>query len=144
MATNVTAARRGFIYDPVNSRLVLYVNGAEAGNFTSAAMIIPGTFEVTGAQTLTGLATLTAGATTPAAYTSTVVGDAFIADTGNVSIGTPGAFATTEPQGAVVMGGASLGGIAPVGAITTAGAVFASDTAVMKIVAGGTADTIQT
>ena len=96
-------------------------------------------------QVLAGAAS--SGGTTKSqsgAYTSTVVGAAFVANTGNVSIGNPGAFATTQPQGAVVMGGSSLSGIAPVGAITTAGAVFASDTAVMKIVAGGTADTIQT
>lgn len=68
----------------------------------------------------------------------------FSAATGNVYLGNPGAFATTQPQGAVVMGGSSLGGIAPVGAIATSGAIFASDTVVMKIIAAGTATNVET
>src|SRR6266545_4623198 len=65
-------------------------------------------------QTLSGAAKAGAGAetgqtsySTAGAYTSTIVGNAFVAATGNVRIGNPGAFATTQPQGAVVMGGSS-------------------------------------
>lgn len=67
-----------------------------------------------------------------------------LALTGNVNLGNAGAFATTQPVGAVVMGGTSLSGIAPVGAITTAGGVFASDTVVRKILADGTASNVET
>ena len=122
----------GVFKDMVNGQTELYDDGILNTTLAGANKTNAGTAGGGSTQTQTG------------AYTSTVVGAAFIAATGNASLGNPGAFATTQPQGAVVMGGSSLGGIAPVGAITTAGAVFASDTAVMKIVAGGTADTIQT
>lgn len=71
-------------------------------------------------------------------------GGDFITATGNVFLGNPGAFATTQPQAAVVMGGSSLSGIAPAGAIATAGGVFASDTVVRKIIAAGTVSNVET
>ena len=94
---------------------------------------------VTPATTFATTVTQTLGSKTLSA-----AGAAFIATSGNVSLGNPGAFATTQPRGAVIMGGTSLNGIAPAGAITTAGAVFASDTAVRKIIAANTVSNIQT
>ena len=130
-----TAAKprhRGWWFDQTNARLVAVYNGTEI-------------FDYDGNDIAVAQATAFAAAVTnTSSYTSSIVGNAFIAATGNVRIGNPGVFATTQPQGAVVMGGSSLSGIAPVGAITTAGAIFASDTAVMKIVAGGTADNVET
>ena len=119
---------KGWWNDQINARLVAVYNGTEIFDFDGNDIAV--------SQTLTS----------SAALISSLTGNAFVAATGNVAIGNPGAFATTQPQGAVIMGGttSTTSGIAPVGAITTAGAVFASDTAVMKIVAGGTANTIQT
>lgn len=148
--TPTSPRHRGWFFDQVNGALEAYYNGTRilTANATAVTVDLATTFSstttLTGAQTLTGLATLTAGATTPLAYTSTRVGNSFIAATGNVALGNPGAFATTQPQGAVIMGGSSLGGIAPVGAIATAGAVFASDTVVRKIIADGTASNVET
>lgn len=117
---------KGWWNDQINARLVATYNGTEIFDFDGNDLQV--------SQTLTS----------SAAFVSTLTGNAFVAATGNVTLGGAGAFATTQAQGAVKMGGTSLTGIAPVGAITTAGAVFASDTAVMKIVAGGTANSIQT
>ena len=124
-----TAARprhRGWWNDQINGRIVATYNGTEIFDFDGNDIAV--------SQTMTS----------SAAFVSSLTGNAFVAATGNVALGNPGAFATTQPQGAVIMGGSSLGGIAPVGAITTAGAIFASDTAVMKIVAGGNADNVET
>lgn len=130
-----TAAKprhKGWWFDQTNARLVAVYNGTEI-------------FDYDGNDIAVAQATAySAAVTNTSSYTSSLTGNAFVAATGNVAIGTPGAFATTQPQGAVVMGGSSLTGIAPVGTITTAGAVFASDTVVMKIVAGGTANNVET
>ena len=117
---------KGWWNDQINGRIVAVYNGTEIFDFDGNDIAV--------SQTLTS----------SAALISSLTGSAFVAATGNVAIGNPGVFATTQPQGAVVMGGSSLGGIAPVGAITTAGGVFASDTAMRKIIAAGTASNIQT
>jgi hypothetical protein len=122
----------GVFKNQVNGRTQLYDDGVLNQTMADAALTLAGASSGGSTQSLSG------------AYTSTVVGSAFVAATGNVVIGNPGVFATTQPQGAVVMGGSSLGGIAPVGAITTAGAVFASDTVVRKIIAAGTASNVET
>lgn len=121
-----SSVHTGWARDRANGTLRALYNGTEVFKFTATTL------------------TFTAAVTSTSTYTSTLVGNAFVAPTGNVAIGNPGAFATTQPQGAVIMGGSSLGGIAPVGAITTAGAIFASDTVVRKIVAGGTASNVET
>ena len=121
MATSGT--HRGWLRDRTNARLAAVYDGTEIFDFDANDMAV------------------TIAATFAAVVNGTL---GFRANTSNVFLGNPGAFATTQPQGAVVMGGSSLSGIAPVGAITTAGAVFASDTAVMKIVAGGTATAVET
>src|SRR3990167_8812933 len=100
---------RGWWNDQINARLVAVYNGTEIFDFDGNDIAV--------SQTLTS----------SAALVSSLTGNAFVAATGNVALGNPGAFATTQPQGAVIMGGTTLSGIAPVGAITTAGAVFASD-----------------
>lgn len=124
-----SSTRRGWVWDRANARLSAVYNDTEVFDFDANDMAV--------AQAATFAST--------AAFTGVVSGTAgFRANTSNVYLGNPGAFATTQPQGAVVMGGSSLSGVAPVGAITTAGAVFASDTAVMKIVAGGTANNVET
>lgn len=91
------------------------------------------------------LVTCAAGVTVTTGNTTLSANDAaFVAAAGNVKIGNPGTFGTTQPRGAVVMGGSSLSGIAPAGSITTAGAIFASDTVVRKIIADGTASNVET
>ena len=122
MATSST--HDGWLKDRANSRLAATYGGTEVFDFDANDMAV--------AVALTAALGINATAT---GFTSAV---------GNVSIGNPGAFVTTQPQGAVVMGGSSLSGIAPVGAITTAGAVFASDTVVRKILAAGTASNVET
>jgi hypothetical protein len=52
----------------------------------------------------------------------------------NLYMGTSGDFATTEPTSAIIF----QSGTAPAGAIVTASALFANDTVLRKIVAGGT------
>lgn len=119
---------RGWWNDQINGRIVAVYNGTEIFDFDGNDIAI--------SQTLTS----------SAALISSLTGNAFRAATGNVTLGGAPAFATVQPQGAVKMGGttAPTTGIAPVGAITTAGAVFASDTVVRKIIAAGTASNIQT
>lgn len=128
----------GLWRDMVNGTIELYSNGTLVQAFSASTPSA-----VTGAFTATTTITAGTGITaTTGSITSTA--GSFVAPVGNVSMGTPGAFATTQPQAAVVMGGSSLTGIAPVGAITTAGAVFASDTVVRKIIAAGTASNVET
>ena len=121
-----SSIHNGWKWDPSNSRLDFYYRGTRVGHINSTGM--------TNALTLTATDSITSSKT----------GSAFIAATGNVAIGNPPAFATTQPQGAVIMGGTSRSGIAPVGSIATSGAVFASDTVVMKIIAAGTATNVET
>lgn len=134
----VSGTHNGWRFDRGNSRLDFYYRGTRVGHANATGLTSAGTLTIDGASTLTGAVTATSS------VTSNLTGNAFIAPTGNVALGNPGAFATTQPQGAVVMGGSSLSGIAPVGAITTAGAVFASDTVVRKIIAAGTASNVET
>lgn len=122
----VSATHNGWRWDPANSRLDFYYRGTRVGHINASGVSSTGTLGAAGDLTITG------------------AGSDFISAAGNVQIGNPGAFATTQPQGAVVMGGSSLSGIAPAGAITTAGAVFASDTVVRKIIANGTASNVET
>ena len=137
---NRTAAlptHKGWWLDGINNRLVAVFNGAEIFDFDGNDIAI--------AQAVTFAVAPTIPASSVAGdWTLTGAGSDFISAAGNVQIGNPGAFATTQPQGAVVMGGSSLGGIAPAGAIATAGGVFASDTVVRKIIAAGTVSNVET
>jgi len=128
-----SSTHRGWHFDRSGGRLQAVYNGTEAFDYDAddIAIALATTFAV-GPTVTTGDVTLSAA------------GAAFVASAGNVELGSPGAFATTQPQGAVVMGGTSLSGIAPVGAVATAGGVFASDTVVRKIIAAGTASNVET
>ncbi len=137
-ATSISPTSKGWHLDQVNGRLAAVFNGTEIFDFDANDMAIAQNVTMAGTLAVTGAVTGTV------AINSSLTGRAFVAATGNVAIGTPGTFGTTEPQGAVIMGGSSLGGVAPVGAITTAGAVFASDTVVRKILASGTASNVET
>lgn len=140
----VSSIHTGWRRDPANSRLDMYYQGTRVGHIDATGLTVALAATITGAQTFTGAATFSSTGTFTGAVTGNVTGDAFLAPTGNINLGNAGAFATTQPQGAVIMGGTSLGGVAPVGAITTAGAVFASDTVVRKIIADGTASNVET
>lgn len=133
LRTAALPRHRGWWNDQINARLVAVYNGTEIFDFDANDIAI--------SQTLTSSAAL---ATTVAAVAASAAGNGFRAATGNVALGNPGAFASTQAQGAVIMGGTSLSGIAPAGAITTAGAVFASNTVVRKIIAASTVSNIQT
>lgn len=122
----VSSIHNGFHWDAANSRLDLYYRGTKFGYFTGALMTLIG---ATG-LTVTNAVTSTAGSITATA--------------GNLVLGAPGAFATTQPVAAIKMGGSSSGGTAPVGAIATSGGLFASDTVVKKIIADGTASNVET
>lgn len=120
-----SSKHRGWAYDSAGRLRALY-NGTEVFDFDADDLA----FSV--------------AVTSSSTFTSTLTGNAFVAATGNVALGNPGAFATTQPQGAVIMGGTSLGGVAPAGAIATAGGIFASDTVVRKIIAAGTVSNVET
>ena len=104
-------ARRGFRWDQGNSRLEVQVNGTVAARFddTGSYLTIPD-----GGITVTD-------------------GDVKIVAE-NLYMGAETAFASTEPTSAVVF----KTGTAPAGAIVTSSALFANDTVLRKIVAGGT------
>jgi len=136
MSITPSPTHRGWHYDAQNSRLSARFNGTEVFDFDA------NDFAIAVAATFSSTVALNGGVS--GSISTSGAGDAFIASQGNVKLGNPGAFATTEPQGAVVMGGTSLAGIAPVGAIATAAAVFASDTVVRKIIADGTASNVET
>ena len=61
-----------------------------------------------------------------------------VATTGNYRAGDIKDFATTQPTNAIVF----FTGTAPVGTIQTSSGLFASDTVLRKIVAGGTASAV--
>ena len=119
----------GWYRDQLNGVIEAYYLGTLFLRSSASAVTIPLAATFSSTVAATGVTANTTG---------------FVSTTGNVKMGTPGAFATTQPQAAVVMGGSSLTGIAPVGAITTAAAVFASDTVVRKIIADGTASNVET
>ena len=126
LQTAALPRHRGWWNDQINARLVAVYNGTEIFDFDGNDLAI--------SQTLTS----------SRALISSLTGRGFVAATGNVTLGGAGAFATTQAQGAVKMGGTSLTGIAPAGTITTAGAVFASDTVVRKIIADSTVSNVET
>ena len=111
-------ARRGFRWDQGNSRLEVQVDGTIAARFddTGAYLTVPA-----------GGITVTAGDLTVTAGDAHIVAE-------NLYMGTSGDFASTEPTSAIIF----QSGTAPAGAIVTASALFANDTVLRKIVAGGT------
>ena len=127
----VSPDHTGWRFDPDNNRLDFFLQGTRVGHIAAAAFV--------SVQPMTGTTWTGTGDVTLSGD-----GSDFVSATGNVQIGTPGVFATTQPQGGVVMGGSSLGGVAPSGTITTAGAIFSSDTVVRKIIADATASNVET
>lgn len=127
-----TQRHRGWWNDQINNRIVATYNGTEIFDWDGNDIVI------------TPAVAHAAAVSNSSSFTSSIVGNAFIAPTGNVALGNPGVFSDTQPQGAVVMGGAALGGVAPAGTITTACAIFASNTAVRKIIADSTVSNIET
>lgn len=115
---------RGFWRDLINNRFGVYHGATEIVRYTA-----------------TGISHLVALAVTGGVTATT---GSFTAPAGNVVLGTPGTFASTQGVAMVKMGGSSLGGTAPAGAIATAGGVFASDTVVKKIIADGTVSNVET
>jgi len=104
-------ARRGFRWDQGNSRLEVQVNGTVAARFDDTGSYL----------------------TIPAGGITVTDGDVKIVAE-NLYMGAETAFASTEPTSAVVF----KTGTAPAGAIVTSSALFANDTVLRKIVAGGT------
>ena len=115
--------RRGFKWDTTNTRLSVYVDGTEAVRFDNATPYI---------TSLNGL-TVTTG---PLINTA---GDHRIT-AGNYRLGAVEVFGTTEPTSAMVF----KQGTAPAGAIETSGALYTDGTNMMKIIAVGTADNVET
>ena len=124
----VSDTHNGWQWDRANSRLNFRYRGSLTG-YISASKLLGVALE---------------SSTSVLAGTTVTAGSNLVAATGNTVLGTPGTFASTQPVAAVVMGGSSSGGTAPAGAITTSGAVFASDTVVRKIIADGTASNVET
>jgi len=117
------AYRRGFKYDLANSRLSVYVDGTEVARLDNADPYI---------TSLVGL-TVTTGNLINTAGDHRVTA-------GNYRLGSVQAFDTTQPTSCMVF----FVGTAPAGAITTSGALYTDGTNVMKIIADGTADNVET
>jgi hypothetical protein len=116
----------GWYMDKVNNVLEWYTNGTKIGQASGST--------VTMAGSLASTTTITSGT----ALTVTT-GDLNVT-TGNVRIGFPSAFATTQPVTALVM----KVGTAPAGAVTTSGGLFTDGVTVKKIIADGTVSDVQT
>ena len=131
--STVSTIENGWNYDPANSRLDFYYRGTRAGHINASGLNT--------VAALTAATTVTAGtgATVTTGNLTTTAGDERIT-AGNLRLGVVSNFVTTQPTSAVVM----KEGTAPVGAITTSGGIFSSATVVMKIVAGGTANNVET
>ena len=141
MATPASSTFSGWFNDRENSRLDYYYSGTKVGHMTGTTFVLATNIGMT--ITDTGL-TVTAGGLTVTAGGLTVTAGNIVGTAAEIKIGAPAVFASTQGVGDVHMGGSSLGGIAPVGATVTSGAVFASDTVCRKIIAAGTASNIET
>ena len=117
------AGRRGFKWDATNSRLSVYVDGTEAVRFDNADPYI---------TALNGLTVTTGNLITTASDHRVTAG--------NCRLGAVQTFVTTEPTSAMVF----MVGTAPVGTITTSGALYTDGTDLYKIIADSTASTVQT
>jgi len=117
--------RRGFKWNlsTTYSRLSVYVDNTEVARFDDVDPYI---------TALNGLTVTTGGLINTA-------GDHRIT-AGNYRLGAVSAFGTTQPTSAMVF----KVGTAPVGAITTSSGLFTDGTNMMKIIADGTADNVET
>ena len=123
----------GWFRDQINSALELYYND------TLVAAVTAGSLAITGAASATTTVTAGTGLTVTTGNSVVTAGDLRVT-TGNERLGAVETFATTEPTSALVM----KVGTAPVGAITTSGALFSSSTVVRKLIADGTASNVET
>lgn len=128
----------GIWFDKENARVDLY-NGVGGASDPVRGLSFDGT-----TVTTPGAITVTAGGLTVTSGDVTVTADDVHVPLGFVNLGTAGTFATTQGVGIVKFGGTSLTGVAPAGAITTACAIFASDTVMRKIIAASTVSNIET
>lgn len=141
----------GLWRDMVNNNIELYHNGTLINSFSASTPnavtgALSATTTITAGTNLVATAgSVSAGTTVTATLGAiTATNGNFVSTVGNAMLGTPSVFATTQPQGAVCMGGTTKTGIAPVGTTATSAAIFASDTVVRKILADGTASNVET
>lgn len=151
MPTAASTVQNGWFWDRVNGRLYAYYRGTAVFYITATSIVYLQTYSITGGLTttttiaattsITATTTITAGTglTVTTGNTVNTAGDSRIT-AGNVRLGAVSAFATTEPTSAMVF----KQGTAPVGAITTSGGIFSDGTNMMKIIAAGTANNIET
>ena len=129
----VSGLHNGWHFDKDNARLDFYYRGTRAGHINASGLTTVGTMAITTTLTVASGLTVTTGNSVNTAGDSRITA-------GNVRLGAVSTFATTEPTSAIVF----KVGTAPVGAITTSGGLFTDGTSVMKIVAGGTANNVET
>lgn len=140
-----SARLRGWKWDGPNDYLEVGVNGNMVARFNCACndlrLLTNGLLVDAGGLTITaGGQTITAGGLTVTAGGATITACGLCVTAGNANLGAAGSFACTQPDMALKLNS----GVAPVGAITTAGGIFATDTGINKIIAAGTANAIQT
>ena len=133
MANPVSQVHKGWHWSDDDARLNFYYNGTRCGHITATTIVAAAAISDLGTITSGTATTVTTGNTTNSA------GD-FRVTAGNFRLGAVSAFATAEPTSAIVC----KVGTAPVGAIATSSGFFTDGTSMLKIVAGGTADNIET
>lgn len=115
--------RRGFKWDATNTRLSVYVNGTEAVRFDNANPYV----------------TSLVGLTVTTDHLITTAGDHRLT-AGNYRLGIVSPFGTTEPTSAMCFYDAVT---APVGTITTSGALYSASGVLRKIIADGTDSAVE-
>ena len=135
----VSATFTGWHRDVDNARVDLYYQGTRVGHLTAAG--ITSVLAISATTSISSTTTMTAGTglTVTTGNKTVTAGDSRVT-AGNDRLGAISAFANTEPTSAIVF----KVGTAPVGAVTTSGAVFSSSTVMRKLIADGTASNIQT
>lgn len=148
---------RGWKWNHASGTLETWVDGTLVNTITSSGVSTPvnGMTIATGGLTVTaggitvtadgititdgGLVVTAGGATVTAGDLTVTAGDAHVVAE-NLYMGAETAFGTTEPTSAIVF----KIGTAPVGAITTSCGIFTDGTVLLKIIAAGTANNIET
>ena len=135
----VSSKHTGWRRDVDNARVDMYYQGTRVGHISATGIASAAAISAT--TTIAATTTITAGTGLTVTTGNSVVtaGDLRIT-AGNERLGAVSTFATTEPTSALVM----KVGTAPVGAITTSGGIFTDGTNVMKIIAAGTANNVET
>jgi len=127
----------GFHRDIGNSELDIQVAGTVIFTASSTAVTLPS--GVTSGLTIAagGLTVTAGGLTVTAGDLTTTAGDMHVVAE-NFYLGAETAFDTTEPTSAMIF----KAGTAPVGAIATSSALFASATVLRKIIAASTVSNV--